>query len=458
MRFVVASLFLGLSLVAPAALAAPSVSIKEGKVCARSNDACPDLDIGQGVGDGVLAEVPAGEKVVLSIPGGTVTALAGTTFRVAASTKLKVANRKDDTPAAVLTLVRGRILVALAEKSREALLVRGPGKLQAIVVNGDSSVRTDGESFSVKTTRGAALLGVGNDWTDVAPGTVRFLRKGEDRSEARKLREAPKLTASRTLAALVPGGGLRDPSTEVEPVLGAHGYEIALFDEGKEGEGAWRRVVTERQSTEAIATAWTGLAPGRYVVRARALDKEGTEGEWSPPVKLGVVGITLPKGAVAGGGTIELPLRARLALQGVEDVESATGQGPFSAAPGVLQLLTDSPQTVRLRKAGGADEVVLRLVPRTLRAEVVLSPKNAVWPRDAVTIRVRLSGRRPEGLEIKPSVSLGIDPIDVTFETRGDELVATVPARAVEKPTVLRVEVKDGDGAELGRGFLEIAK
>ncbi len=66
--------------------------------------------------------------------------------------------------------------------------------------------------------------------------------------------------------------------------------------------------------------------------------------------------------------------------------------------------------------------------------------------------------RRPEWVQLKPTVTLGIEPIEVAFTRDGNRLTGTVPPNAAPGPWVLRVEVQDQFGALLGRDFLEIGK
>src|SRR5262249_38553364 len=108
-----------------------------------------------------------------------------------------------------------------------------------------------------------------------------------------------------------------------------------------------------------------------------------------------------------------------------------------------------------------AQTTSVRLEPRGIYAEVSLGPSRALWPRDAVQIVVEVKSKTgepvPEWLDLKPPVLLGIDPLDLAFTHEGTPWLAPVPPSPTPGPWVLRVEVKDQSGADLGRDFLEIA-
>ena len=54
-------------------------------------------------------------------------------------------------------------------------------------------------------------------------------------------------------------------------------------------------------------------------------------------------------------------------------------------------------------------------------------------------------------------VEMGVEPVAVDFKAEGGWLRGVLPPRSGEGPWVVRVEVKDHSGRELGRDFVEVA-
>jgi hypothetical protein len=105
---------------------------------------------------------------------------------------------------------------------------------------------------------------------------------------------------------------------------------------------------------------------------------------------------------------------------------------------------------------------VIRLEPKGLRARVHVDPKAAFWPDDSVAVTVELYDARgrpiPESSDVKPTVTVNLEPVKLEWQRSGRVLRATVPPSAAPGPWVLRAEVRDGHGELIGRDFLEIAK
>ena len=117
---------------------------------------------------------------------------------------------------------------------------------------------------------------------------------------------------------------------------------------------------------------------------------------------------------------------------------------------------------VSSRVPGSLFPTSARLRTRDVYARVAIGPSRAVWPKDPIAIEVELKTKGGQGipdfLELKPEVTLGIEPLEVAFTREGNRLVGMVPPSDRPGPWVLRVEVKDQFGALLGRDFLEIAR
>jgi hypothetical protein len=117
---------------------------------------------------------------------------------------------------------------------------------------------------------------------------------------------------------------------------------------------------------------------------------------------------------------------------------------------------------VRFRVPGNPSEGKLWLVPRQIRARVEFGPAVPTWPRDALEIRVRVeevnAPSSADAIEVRPRVLLGVEPVQVSFVRHGNVLRGVLPPQAGKGPWVVRVEVEDQSGAELGRDFIEVAR
>jgi hypothetical protein len=84
------------------------------------------------------------------------------------------------------------------------------------------------------------------------------------------------------------------------------------------------------------------------------------------------------------------------------------------------------------------------------------------WPGDSLEIRVRVEEANASAsaapVEVRPRVMLGVVPVNVSFVRNGNELRGVLPPQAGKGPWVVRVEVSDQSGTELGRDFIEVAR
>ena len=83
-----------------------------------------------------------------------------------------------------------------------------------------------------------------------------------------------------------------------------------------------------------------------------------------------------------------------------------------------------------------------------------------MWPRDPVRIQVRLASTTGQALPFSPTlkVTVNLDPIPVEWHRDGDVYRAVVPPVTKPGPWVVRTEITDPHGNEIGRGFLEVAR
>jgi hypothetical protein len=154
--------------------------------------------------------------------------------------------------------------------------------------------------------------------------------------------------------------------------------------------------------------------------------------------------------------------RSRVKLIGADGLEASYGvSSHFVRAPGTVGLSRGDSTVLRLREPGTTDEVKLGLEPRTLHAAVEISPKSAHWPQDKIDVSVKLFDARgqavAEGVKVKTTVLVDIQPVDVNWTRTGNVLTAQIPAATGHGPWVVRVEVTDEFGDPAGRDFLEVA-
>ena len=148
----------------------------------------------------------------------------------------------------------------------------------------------------------------------------------------------------------------------------------------------------------------------------------------------------------------------------------------WSRITGPIRLPDEAPvRVVHLRDASlgpnaTASATQLVLARRELRADINLTPKN---PRPGDTIEARVmvwdpSGRvDPTAERITLEAMLDLDPVAVAWQraggggggraTGGNGWTARIQTRRTDRPSVVRVVARDSAGAEIGRGFLEVA-
>jgi len=377
----------------------------------------------------------------------------GTEVRLLPRTKLQLG--KGDTPAEAMQLYKGKLFADLSPARGGAMLVKsGHQQTAAVIKRGNAVVKISEEVFVLAMLKGVGVVGSGSDYNDVLEGKVRVMRKGDPKGTTRDLLKAPEGKLSAAILMKLGAGG--DPARLSWGALaGAEAYEVEV----RPTKGAATQKKLPKGATE---LALEGLGGGAYEVAVRGIDAEDFESPWSAPVRLSVVGVELPPGASALGDTVQLPDKGKIKLKATEGLEASYDQlTTFVPAPGEVGLSAGQAQTLRLRRRGEELEVRLKIVPRSYKAQVELSPRNARWPENPVQIDLQLvSGNglpAPTDIEMVPRVTVDQEQVTPTWAREGGRMKATVPPRADGKPHVVRVEVNDQHGFFLGRGFLEVA-
>jgi hypothetical protein len=218
-------------------------------------------------------------------------------------------------------------------------------------------------------------------------------------------------------------------------------------------------------------------------VHVRAVGSGGIVGNWSAARPVHVVRYDLPEGAfVAHDGVIVLPKGEYVSVpQPSNDSASAPNAEPIQVAyedvsdlqqrfsiplywgrlAGSLRLSEDAPmRIVHLRDPALGAETRLVLARRELRAYVALAPTNARWPSDPIDARVEVrdpSGRIDVSNEsVTLETLLDLTPLSVAWQRSGNTWRGRIAPRLIGDPSIVRVVVKDGNGSEIGRGFVEL--
>jgi hypothetical protein len=200
------------------------------------------------------------------------------------------------------------------------------------------------------------------------------------------------------------------------------------------------------------------LTAGRYFARVRTRGPEGLPGEPGPTRLLRIARAMLPGGGAAEGGRFVLPPARLLTWDDPSGLEVSMGRVGFKQASAVALVPKDRPVDARVRLTGEPAFIPFTVAARSVRAEVDLGPKRAIWPFDPVEITVHVvdpDGTAPP-VEPRLTVKVNLTEVPVEWWRRGDVWKATLPPQIPPGPWVVRVEAKDEHGNELGRGHLEV--
>ncbi len=442
----------------PEAHAAPaSAKAIEGEGCFRENGEGECKSIGKGVvmlapssfvGGKGGATLEFSDKISLRVP-------EGVEVKLLPRTKLQL-SAKEDTSASVIGLNAGKVIVTLPEKGKAAMMVKAPHQMTSITKSGSAVVKVSDESMAVGAFSGSSLLASGNDWNDVPSGKLRVIKKSDPKGQLRPLMATPEVTQLKPVQLVMNDARGEPLKLTWQPVPGAERYEAEL----RPAAGDVARQIVDKTKNEA---GFGSLGGGSYTLVVRAIDSEELEGPWSAPQRVQVASVELPKGAIVmGDGAIQLPDGQKVKLKNVAGLEASFNDfAMFVAPPSEVGLLAGRAQVLRLRRKGETEELRVRLEPRSVKAEVDLTPKTARWPTDPVIIEIRLvsgtGGAPPTDVQVVPTVTIDLAPVEVTWARDGGRYRGTVAPRNDAKPHTVRVEVADQHGFFLGRNFLEVA-
>ncbi|HEY5372919.1 MAG TPA: hypothetical protein VIK01_04500, partial [Polyangiaceae bacterium] len=320
------------------------------------------------------ASADASEGTVKRLPGGAVLHLApGTQIELGRNMKLQLGPPGSArTVTRVVKLISGRvdIDIPMSKVPSTAILVQAPRKVSAVAKGGHSIAIADANSVTVAAVDGDMLAASGNDWKTLPSGLVRGFIGHDPTPQQHHVPGIPSLSVSKPLLLSL---GDESPSTraDLSTVKDAQRYQLSIWRSGEKGNELVRHV--DAQGTSASVS---GLQPGQYQLTARAIDNAGIFGPDSAATALRVVGAELPEGARYESGAILLGQHGRVKLLGATGLEASYGASAhFVPAPDTVGLSRGEGTVVRLREPGTVGEVQVGLEPRTLRADVEISPK-----------------------------------------------------------------------------------
>jgi hypothetical protein len=403
--------------------------------------------------------VAAAEGTIKQLPGGATLHLApGTRIELGRSLKLQLApTGNPPTVTQVVKLISGRVDVDIpaSKAPKTAVLLQAPHKVNAVAKGGHSIAIADANRVTVAAVDGDMLAAAGNDWKTLPSGLVRVFIGADPTYQEQKVPGVPSLTIPQPLL-LSLAADAPDARAEAAGVKEADHYQFSVWRVTSKGNELVRRV--DGRASAAIS----GLQPGIYQVTARAVDASGIFGQDSPASSLRLVGAELPPGSRYEDGAILLGQRGRAKLIGATGLEASYNASlHFVAAPDSVGLSRGESTVLRLREPGTVQEVRVSLEPRSLRADVEISPKHPHWPEDMIEVTVQLFDTRgravPESTPVKPTVLVDVQKVDVTWLRSGNTMHTFIPAPNNRGPWVVRVEIADEFGDAAGRDFMEVA-
>ncbi len=400
------------------------------------------------------------EGTVTTLPGGAILHLApGTKIERLRTMKLQLAPPgQPQTVTQVVKLVSGRvdIEIPLSKAPKTAVLLQMPRKVSAVAKGGHSIAIVDANRVTLAAVDGDMLAASGNDWKPLPTGLVRGFAGHDPTPLEHPVPGIPSVGISQPLL-LSLGGEAPTAHASTTTVKDADHYQLSVWRASDKGTELVRRV-----DARGTAGDISGLLPGQYQVTARAVDSTGIFGQESAGSALRVVGAELPAGARYESGSILLGTRGRVKLLGATGLEASYGQSAhFVSAPDSVGLSRGEGTVLRLREPGTVNEVRVGLEPRTLRADVEISPKHAHWPEDMIEVTVHLFDARgravSESIQVKPTVLVNVDVVDVTWLRSDNAMHTFIPKPLGKGPWVVRVEIADEFGDPAGRDFMEVA-
>lgn len=364
-----------------------------------------------------------------------------------------------------LSLVAGEVRVeapatahiaSVLLSSREVLVAPLPGGLVQVRVHEGRTGR-EPPSLAVGVHRGEARFLSRGAWKPLAAGEAVEAVGGQAAPPPSPL-PAPPAWLSRTGACTAADCSLavafaKEAASEVpiawEASDGAASYLLEIAR-----DEAFEEVILRRETT--ARSARVPLPEGRWFARLFAQGAPRIAGAAGPARALRVSRVSLPPGTLSGERGFLLPFARQIAVADPAGLELALNKSGFLRAPSAFGLVKEAATLARLRVAGAPEYLEIPLDLSPLRADIAISPRNAVWPFEALSVEVRV---KHASAGFSPRLVVRIDGADakVAWERRGEAWTARVEPRVPPGPWVVRVEARDEHDNEIGRGFVEVS-
>jgi hypothetical protein len=336
---------------------------------------------------------------------------------------------------------------------------------------GQLHVRVAHDTTAAAIYEGALVVGSNGQGFPVYDGAGIVIRRGVNPERSRAIPPSPQWDTKSGGLSMTSGADPASADVAWAPIATATEYrvEVAL-------DPTMVRVISRGTTHDPhyVVNLSSAAASGRTWVHVRAVSRDGIVGEWSTARPLHALRYELPEGAfVARDGAIVMPHGAVVPVQNAEGLqvayENVTTLSQSFAVPlywsslsGPIRMSETSPmRIVHVRDPAMGGETRLVLARRQLRADVDLGPAHARWPADPVNAHVEVrdpSGRIDVAREpVTVEAMLNLTPLPVSWTHDGASWRGHIAPRLIGDSSVVRVVVKDAQGAEIGRGFLELA-
>ncbi|MGC4092577.1 MAG: hypothetical protein QM756_32795 [Polyangiaceae bacterium] len=333
------------------------------------------------------------------------------------------------TPTWSFALLKGRVDVEVPDKPKSALLVSNE-RGSVVVMSGRATLIASAGELCAVNGGGSVSTFVNNRFGEIAVGRAVRLDAEHPRGQDEPLPQAPTFAGGQRMWFAAQGSAAVG-NFAWNAVAGASTYQVELRSGGQ--------VLAHSTLSETrLSGVLSELAPGEYELGVRGVDRRGIAGAWSEPRSLRVIGVELPTGAYAEAGGVFLAGGQRVTFSHAAGLEMTyLGAGGYVPATGSVGLQRNARTVVSFRWPGNDEQAIARLEPRDVFADVFVGPKTAVWPRDAVEIKVRVRTRAgapaPAFLQVVPRVQLGVEVLKSTgsaLETNGVRAFQRAPVRA----------------------------
>jgi hypothetical protein len=346
---------------------------------------------------------------------------------------------------------------------------------------GQLHVRVAHDTTSAAIYEGALVVGSNGQGFPVYDGAAIVMRRGINPERSRVIPAPPTWDAKSGGFSLLSSDEPACIDMAWTPVPGATEYRVEVATDPTMVRVIQRTTTREPRFTAnspasggASAGATAGTSAGRTWVHVRAVSPDGIVGNWSAARPIHSTRYSLPDGAfVARDGAIVLPQGGVVPVSNTEGLqvayENMTTLSQSFAVPlywstltGPIRMSETSPmRVVHVRDTAIGAEARLVLARRQLKAYVDLGPAHARWPADPLDARVEVrdpSGRIDVTREpVTVEAMLDLTPLPVSWQHDGASWRGRIAPRLIGDSSVVRVVVKDAQGAEIGRGFLELA-